>query len=95
MNNIVYYRGYHGMASRAARSNILGYASVEGVEGLIAAGETTEQFITDTKLRLQSSLSYAGAHNWDEFRKRTKPYKRSNAGILAADVHLDIVTKYH
>ena len=69
--------------------------SVEGVEGLIAAGETTEQFIKDTKLRLQSSLSYAGARNWDEFRKRAKPYKRSNAGILAADVHLDVITKYH
>ena len=95
LNNIVYYRGYHGMASRAARANILGYASVEGVEGLITAGETTEQFIKDTKLRLQSSLSYAGARNWDEFRKRAKPYKRSNAGILAADVHLDVITKYH
>lgn len=95
LNNIVYYRGYHGMASRAARANILGYASVEGVEGLIAAGETTEQFIKDTKLRLQSSLSYAGARNWEQFRKRAKPYKRSNAGILAADVHLDVITKYH
>lgn len=95
LNNIVYYRGYHGMASRAARANILGYASVEGVEGLIAAGETTEQFIRDTKLRLQSSLSYAGARNWEQFRKRAKPYKRSNAGILAADVHLDVITKYH
>lgn len=95
LDNIVCYRGYHGMASRAARANILGYASVEGVEGLITAGETTEQFIKDTKLRLQSSLSYAGARNWDEFRKRAKPYKRSNAGILAADVHLDVITKYH
>jgi IMP dehydrogenase/GMP reductase len=91
----VVYKGYHGMASRAARENILSYAAVEGVEGLIKYSGTTEEFITDTKLRLQASLSYAGARNWEEFRKNAKAYKRSISGVHAADVHMDILTKFH
>ena len=51
---------------------------------------TTQQFIRDTYLRLQASLSYAGARNWTEFRKNTYPVMRSNAGIIAADTHLDV-----
>jgi IMP dehydrogenase/GMP reductase len=86
----IMYKEYHGMASRDARKNILSYASVEGVAGMIKYSGTTEDFINDTKLRLQASLSYAGAKNWKEFRKNTYPVMRSNAGIIAADTHLDI-----
>jgi IMP dehydrogenase/GMP reductase len=89
LENIM-YKEYHGMASRDARKNILSYASVEGVAGMIKYSGTTEDFINDTKLRLQASLSYAGAKNWKEFRKNTYPVMRSNAGIIAADTHLDI-----
>ena len=90
ITNLVAYKEYHGMASRDARQGVLSYASVEGVAGLVKYSGTTEQFIRDTYLRLQASLSYAGARNWDEFRKNTYPVMRSNAGIIAADTHLDI-----
>jgi IMP dehydrogenase/GMP reductase/preprotein translocase subunit YajC len=90
INNIVAYKEYHGMASRDARKNILSYASVEGVSGLVKLTGKTEDFIKDTKLRLQASLSYAGAKNWVEFRKNTYPVLRSNAGIIAGETHLDI-----
>lgn len=90
INNLVAYKEYHGMASRDARKNVLSYASVEGVSGLVKLSGRTEDFINDTYLRLQASLSYAGARNWDEFRKNTYPVLRSNAGIIAADTHLDI-----
>lgn len=56
---------------------------------------TTRDFIADTRLRLQAALSYAGAKNWKEFRKKTKACKRSNSSITAADVHLDILTRLH
>jgi len=90
LNNIVAYKEYHGMASRDARKNVLSYASVEGVAGLVKLSGKTEDFINDTKLRLQASLSYAGAKNWNEFRKNTYAVMRSNAGIIAADTHLDV-----
>ena len=90
INNLVVYKEYHGMASRDARQGVLSYASVEGVAGLVKYSGTTEQFINDTKLRLQASLSYAGARNWNEFRKNAYPVMRSNAGIIAADTHLDV-----
>lgn len=90
--NVVYYKEYHGLASREARKNVLNYASVEGVSGLTKYISTTEQFINDTKLRLQASLSYAGAKNWTEFKKKVKAVRRSEAGIIAADTHLEITT---
>lgn len=90
--NVVYYKQYHGLASRQARKNVLSYASVEGVSGLIKYTTTTQQFIDDTFLRLQASLSYGGAKNWKDFRKKVKACRRSNAGILAADTHLQITT---
>ena len=71
INNWVAYKEYHGMASRDARKNVLSYASVEGVSGLVKLSGRTKDFINDTYLRLQASLSYAGARNWDEFRKNT------------------------
>ena len=95
INHLVAYKGYHGMASRQARENILSYAGVEGAEGLIRYSGTTFDFIADTRLRLQSALSYAGARNWTEFRKKTKAYRRSNSSIVAADVHLDVLTRLH
>lgn len=91
-NHVVAYKEYHGMASRAARSGILSYASVEGCEGLIKYTGRTKDFIQDTYLHLQASLSYGGAKNWTEFRKKVKAAKRSEAGIIAADVHVDKVT---
>lgn len=90
LENVVAYKEYHGMASRDARKNLLSYASVEGVSGLVKLSGKTEDFIRDTYLRLQASLSYAGAKNWDEFRKNTYPVMRSNAGIIAGETHLDI-----
>lgn len=90
-NNLVAFRGYHGMASRAARNGILNYASVEGEDGLIRYSGTTENFINDTYLRLQAALSYGGSRNWTEFKKKVKACMRSNAGIIAADTHLDYV----
>lgn len=89
-DHIVKYRGYKGMASRDARKGILNYASVEGHEGCIRYTGKTEQFILDTKLRLQASLSYGGATNWDYFRKNVEAVMRSNSGISAAETHLDI-----
>ena len=83
-NHVVAYKEYHGMASRAARSGILSYASVEGCEGLIKYTGRTKDFIQDTYLHLQASLSYGGAKNWNEFRKKVKAAKRSEAGIIAA-----------
>ena len=91
-HNIVAYKEYHGMASRAARAGILNYASVEGCQGLIKYTGRTKDFIKDTYLHLQASLSYGGAKNWNEFRKKVKAAKRSEAGIIAADVHMDKVT---
>lgn len=88
--NIVHYRVYRGMASRGAREGILSYASVEGVEGLIRYTESTENLIKDIELNLKASLSYGGCTNWEEFRKKVKACRRSNAGILAAQTHLDI-----
>lgn len=89
--NIVKYKEYKGMASRDARRGLLSYASVEGRSGLIEYSGRTESFINDTYLRLQASLSYGGAKNWEEFRKKVKAVKRSQAGILAAKTHLDIL----
>lgn len=94
-NNTVVYKGYHGMASRSARNNLLSYAGVEGAEGLLKYTGTTEQFILDTKLRLQSALSYGGAHNWNEFRKNVKAYLRTPSANTAAGIHLDVITKLH
>lgn len=90
--NVVTYKEYHGMASRAARTGILNYASVEGCQGLIKYTGRTKDFIQDTYLHLQASLSYGGAKTWNEFRKKVKAAKRSEAGIIAADVHMDKVT---
>lgn len=89
-NNSIVYKGYHGMASREARKGILSYASPEGAQGMIKYTRRTKDFINDMELNLQASLSYAGARNWTEFRKNTYPVMRSNAGIIAADTHLDI-----
>ena len=89
-NNSIVYKGYHGMASREARKGILNYASPEGAQGMIKYTRRTEEFIHDMELNLQASLSYAGAKNWEQFRKNTYPVMRSNAGIIAADTHLDI-----
>ena len=91
-NNVVYYKQYHGLASRQARKNVLNYASVQGVSGLIKYTCTTQQFIDDTLLRLQASLSYGGSINWDQFRRKVRSCKRSESGIIAADTHLDITT---
>ena len=60
------------MASRDAREGLLSYASVEGRSGLIEYSGKTTDFINDTYLRLQASLSYGGARNWKEFRKKCK-----------------------
>ena len=92
INNVVCYKEYHGLASRQARKNVLSYASVEGVSGLIKYTCQTQQFIDDTYLRLQASLSYGGSKNWNQFRKKVRACKRSNAGIIAAQTHLDITT---
>lgn len=89
-SHIVKYRGYKGMASRDARKGILSYASVEGHEGCIKYTGKTEQFILDTKLRLQASLSYGGARDWKSFRRNVKAVMRSSSGIVAADTHLDV-----
>lgn len=94
LENLVVYKDYHGMASRVARENLLHYASVEGVSGLIKYTGTTEMFLNDVLLRLQAALSYAGAKNWDEFKKKTYPVIRSNAGIIAGGTHLDITTDF-
>lgn len=88
ISNTVKYKEYHGMASRQARSGLLNYASVQGVSGVVSYIGTTESFINDTKLRLQASLSYGGSKNWKQFRKKVKSCMRSNAGIIAADTHL-------
>lgn len=90
--NLVCYKEYHGLASRQARKNVLSYASVEGVSGLIKYTCRTQQFIDDTYLRLQASLSYGGSKDWNQFRKKVRACKRSQAGIIAADTHLDITT---
>ena len=89
--NVVKYKEYKGMASRDARRGLLSYASVEGRSGLIEYSGKTTDFINDTYLRLQASLSYGGAKNWEEFRKNVKAVKRSQAGILAAKTHLDVL----
>lgn len=91
-NNVVYYKEYHGLASRQARKNVLNYASVEGVSGLIKYTCQTQQFIDDTFLRLQASLSYGGSKNWEQFKKKVRACKRSNSGIDAAQTHLQITT---
>lgn len=91
IHNIVKYKQYNGMASREARAGLLNYASVEGRSGLIEYDCSTKQFIQDTYLRLQASLSYGGAHNWNEFRKNVKAVRRSQAAISAGKTHLDIL----
>lgn len=88
-NNLVAYKEYHGMASRDARKNLLSYASVEGRSGIIEYTKTTQLFIYDTYLNLQASLSYGGSLNWNEFRRKVEACFRSNAGIIAAQTHLD------
>jgi IMP dehydrogenase/GMP reductase len=94
-NNTIMYKGYHGMASRSARNNLLSYAGVEGAEGLLKYTGKTSEFILDTKLRLQSSLSYGGAKNWNEFRQNVKAYLRTSSANTAAGIHLDVITKLH
>lgn len=89
--NVVKYKEYKGMASRDARKGLLSYASVEGRSGLIEYAGRTKTFIHDMFLRLQASLSYGGAKNWKEFRKNVKAVRRSQAGILAAKTHLDVL----
>ena len=78
------------MSSRLARNGVLAYNSVQGVMGLTGYISRTTQFIRDTKLRLHSSMSYGGSKNWKEFRKKVKACMRSNAGIIAADTHLQV-----
>ena len=90
IKNRVYYKEYHGLASRQARKNVLNYASVQGVSGLTQYTTTTMQFFQDTFLRLQASLSYGGAKNWQQFRKKVKACRRSNSGIVDADTHLQV-----
>jgi IMP dehydrogenase/GMP reductase len=91
IHNIVKYKAYNGMASREARSGLLNYASVEGRSGLIEYDCSTKQFIHDTYLRLQASLSYGGARNWKEFCKKVKVVRRSQAAISAGKTHLDVL----
>lgn len=91
IHNIVKYKQYNGMASREARTGLLNYASVEGRSGLIEYDCSTKQFIQDTYLRLQASLSYGGARNWSEFRKNVQAVRRSQAAISAGKTHLDIL----
>lgn len=91
LNRVIKYKGYNGMASRGARKGLLNYASVEGRSGLIEYEGSTKQFIHDTYLRLQASLSYGGARDWNEFRKNVKAVKRSQAAISAGKTHLDIL----
>jgi IMP dehydrogenase/GMP reductase len=89
--NVVRYKAYRGMASRDARKNVLSYASVEGRSGLIEYSGTTDQYIKDIYLRLQASLSYGGALNWEEFREKVTAVKRSQSGIIAGKTHLDVL----
>ena len=90
LKNVVKYKTYYGMSSRLARNGVLAYNSVQGVMGLTGYISRTTQFIRDTKLRLHSSMSYGGSKNWKEFRKKVKACMRSNAGIIAADTHLQV-----
>lgn len=90
LKNVVKYKTYYGMSSRVARKGVLSYNSVQGVMGLTAYTSKTNDFIRDTKLRLHSALGYGGAKNWDQFRKKVKACMRSNAGIIAADTHLQV-----
>lgn len=91
IERLIKYKSYNGMASRSARTGLLNYASVEGRSGLIQYDCRTKQFIHDTYLRLQASLSYGGAKNWQEFRKNVKAVRRSIAGIEAGKTHLDVL----
>lgn len=90
LKNVVFYKTYYGMSSRLARNGVLSYNSVEGVMGLTSYQCRTWQFVRDTSLRLHSSLSYGGSRNWNQFRKKVKACMRSNAGIIAADTHLEV-----
>lgn len=78
----VMYKEYHGMASKEARHGIMNYNSVEGVSGLIPYIGTTEELLKDLELNLKASLSYAGARDWKEFKRKVKIIKMSNSSIL-------------
>lgn len=78
LNKIVYKR-YRGMASREARTGFMKDSSIEGVSGLIPYYGTTEQFLNDLVNNLKASLSYCGAYGWEEFRRRCKPIRITNA----------------
>lgn len=75
----VSYKNYRGMASKEARQGVLKDSSIEGVSGLIPYSGTTEDFVKDVTNNLRASLSYAGAYNWEEFRRNSKPIRISPA----------------
>ena len=89
INPEVRYKEYHGMASRDARKGVLQYASVEGVSGLTPFTGSTVQLLTDLKLNLEASLSYAGSRNWTDFKRHVKIIKISNSAILESSTHVE------
>ena len=89
INPEVRYKEYHGMASRDARKGVLQYASVEGVSGLTPFTGSTVQLLTDLKLNLEASLSYAGSRNWIDFKRHVKIIKISNSAILESSTHVE------
>lgn len=82
------YRKYHGMASNEARKEILSYASVEGVSGLVPYIGSTKQLLKDIKLNLQASLSYAGVRNWKDFKRKVKIVKVSPNSTIESQTHI-------
>ena len=82
------YKEYRGMASAEARKGVLKEASIEGESGLIPYYGTTEKFLIDLQQNLQASLSYAGAKNWNVFKRMVKKIRVSNGAYIENQTHI-------
>lgn len=83
------YKRIRGMASAAAAHDrgIKNYNAPEGVEGLVPYTGPVKDVIANFKAGIQFGMSYSGAYNLNEFTKKAKFVRITNAGLSESHSH--------
>ncbi|MBI4926828.1 MAG: IMP dehydrogenase, partial [Anaerolineae bacterium] len=98
------YKVYRGMGSLGA---LQGYGKdrygsgqggarklvPEGVEGMVPYKGLLSDYVYQLVGGLRSGMGYAGAHNLDDLRSRTRLVKISNAGLQESHPHSITITR--
>ena len=83
------YKAYRGMASIEAQEAFRGSAkSNEGISTTIPYKGEVRPILEDIRQNIKSGLSYSGARTLDEFRKKVKFVRQTEAGKAESYTHI-------